>query len=51
MMERVTKRELEIYQKIKDMKTEDEDKQEFMKIIGDKAVRELLEQSLLVKNR
>ena len=45
MMERVkvTNKELRIYQRIKDMKVDSEDKQDFMRIIGDKAVKELLD--------
>lgn len=43
-MERVTKRELEIYIKINNEEIDTKDKQDYMKIVGSKAVKSLLKQ-------
>lgn len=43
-MERVTKRELENYIEINNEEIDTKDKQDYMKVIGDKAVKVLLKQ-------
>ena len=40
---KVTRRELEIYSRVKEMDTDTKDKQDYMRIIEKKAIEELME--------